>query len=272
MSLDSSQPNCRRFDGQIAIVTGGAQGIGKATAIRLAAEGATVVIADRAAPEAQAVADIIASHGGQASIVQADLETWEGAESVVKTAVERHGRIDVSVHNVGGTIWAKPFHLYPIEQIEKEIQRSLWPTLWCCRAVIPQMVEQQSGAIVNVGSVATRGINRVPYSAAKGGVAAATVCLAMELAEHHIRVNCVAPGGVDGGERAVARNLGLDDYDQVDADGIKGVMEQTFRDTPMGRMGTPDELAAAIAYMASADAAYVTGEVMHCSGGGAGLR
>ncbi|HIG45761.1 MAG TPA: SDR family oxidoreductase [candidate division Zixibacteria bacterium] len=126
--------------------------------------------------------------------------------------------------------------------------------------------------IVNVGSVATRGINRVPYSAAKGGVAATTVCLAMELAEYNIRVNCVAPGGVDAGERAVARNQGLDEYDQVDADGIKGVMDQTFRDTPMGRMGTPDELAAAIAYMASDDAAYVTGEVMHCSGGGAGLR
>ncbi|MEL0081468.1 MAG: 1,6-dihydroxycyclohexa-2,4-diene-1-carboxylate dehydrogenase [Gammaproteobacteria bacterium] len=270
MSLDSSQPNCRRFDDQIAIVTGGAQGIGKATAIRLAAEGATVLIADRAEKEAQEVAEIIAATNGEASTVQVDLETWEGAETVVNTAVERYGQVDVAVHNVGGTIWAKPYHLYPIEQIEKEIQRSLWPTLWGCRAVIPQMIRQQSGAIVNVGSVATRGINRVPYSAAKGGVAAITVCLSMELAEENIRVNCVAPGGVDGGERAVPRNVGLGDYDQVDADGIKGVMEQTFRDTPMNRMGTPDELAAAIAYMASADAAYVTGEVLNCSGGGRG--
>ncbi|HAC35555.1 MAG TPA: 1,6-dihydroxycyclohexa-2,4-diene-1-carboxylate dehydrogenase [Gammaproteobacteria bacterium] len=272
MSVSSAQPNCRRFDGQVALVTGAAQGVGKATAIRLAAEGASVLVVDRAEPQGQAVVDEIVAAGGSASLALADLETWEGAESVVNACVEQYGRVDVAVHNVGGTIWAKPYHLYPIEQIEKEMQRSLWPTMWGCRAVIPQMVKQGSGSIVNIGSVATRGINRVPYSAAKGGIAAITVCLAMELAEHNIRVNCVAPGGVDGGERAVPRNLGLSDYDQIDADGIKGVMEQTFRDTPMGRMGSPDELAAAIAYMASPDASYVTGEVMHCSGGGTGLK
>ncbi|MBV1889511.1 MAG: 1,6-dihydroxycyclohexa-2,4-diene-1-carboxylate dehydrogenase [Gammaproteobacteria bacterium] len=272
MSTDAANPNCRRFDDQVALVTGAAQGVGKATAIRLAAEGATVLVVDRAEPEAQAVVDQIVASGGQASLALADLETWEGAESVVTTCVERYGKVDVAVHNVGGTIWAKPYHLYPIDQIEKEMQRSLWPTMWGCRAVVPQMIKQQSGAIVNIGSVATRGINRVPYSAAKGGIAAITTCLAMELAEYNVRVNCVAPGGVDGGERAVARNVGLADYDQVDADGIKGVMEQTNRDTPMGRMGTPDELAAAIAYMASSDAGYVTGEIMHCSGGGIGVR
>src|SRR5690606_40250933 len=95
---------------------------------------------------------------------------------------------------VGGTIWAKPYQHYPPEQIEAEIRRSLFPTLWCCRAVLPLMIEQGRGTIVNLSSVATRGINRVPYAAAKGGVNAITSALAMEAAPHGIRVVATAPG------------------------------------------------------------------------------
>lgn len=271
MNITYSSRGCRRFDGQIAIVTGAAQGIGKATAVLLASEGATVLVADRANREAKEVVDLINGMGGQSSQVIADMETWNGAESVVKTAIERYGRVDVAVHNVGGTIWSKPYHLYPIEQIEKEIQRSLWPTLWGCRAVAPIMVQQKYGVIVNVGSVATRGINRIPYSAAKGGVTAITICMAMELAKYNIRVNCVAPGGIDI-DRKIARNLDLDSYDQIDAQGLSEAKEQTSRDTPMGRRGQPQEVAAAVVYMASSDASYITGEVLHCSGGGTGLK
>src|SRR5690554_8025791 len=90
--------------------------------------------------------------------LQADLETWEGAESIMAAAYKEYGRIDVLINNVGGTIWAQPYEHYQPEQIQKEIQRSLFPTLWCCRAVLPYMVEQQKGAIVNVSSVATRGL------------------------------------------------------------------------------------------------------------------
>ncbi len=195
-----------RFANKIALVTGAAQGIGRATALQLAREGATVVLGDRAAVECNAVRDEIAAAGGRAGAVIADLETASGTRALVAHAIEAHGRIDVAVHNVGGTIWAKPFWEYADEEIEKEISRSLWPALWCCRAVIPQMIKQGSGVIVNVGSFATRGIYRVPYSAAKGGVHAMTACMAMELAEHGVRVNCVAPGGVDVGVRAVPRN------------------------------------------------------------------
>jgi dihydroxycyclohexadiene carboxylate dehydrogenase len=107
-------------------------------------------------------------------------------------AYEAFGRIDVLINNVGGTIWAQPFEHYKPEQIEKEIQRSLFPTLWCCRAVLPYMLDQQGGSIVNVSSVATRGLMRVPYGAAKGGVNAMTVNLAYEYAGHNIRVNATA--------------------------------------------------------------------------------
>ena len=255
----------QRFDGKVCIVTGAAQGIGRATALRLAAEGGRVVIADRAEEQARGVMEEIRAAGGTASVCLADLETAEGARMLVADTRERFGSIDVAVHNVGGTIWAQPYWEYSETEIEREINRSLWPTLWCCHAVLPTMMERRRGAIVNVGSVATRGINRVPYSAAKGGVVAITTCLAMEVAPYDIRVNCVSPGGVDVGERAIARNP--DGMKDSEAAHWQAVIDQTIADTPMQRFGTPDELASAIAFLASDDASYVTGETLCVSGG-----
>lgn len=258
----------QRFKNKVVVITGAAQGIGKACAIQFAREGASVMVADRAEQQARQVQQEIRDHGGVAEVCIVDLETAEGAKTLMNTTADIFGRIDVSVHNVGGTIWAKPFWEYPDDQIEKEINRSLWPTLWCCRAVIPYMIEQKSGAIVNVGSVATRGINRVPYSAAKGGVRAITTCMALELAEYDVRVNCVNPGGIDQGERAIPRNT--DTLTDIDIKGIQGVAEQTMRDTPMGRYGTPEEEAAAICFFASDEASYITGETINVAGGGIG--
>ncbi len=257
-----------RFAGKSVIVTGAAQGIGRACALRFAAEGARVTVADRAQAQAQQVLAEIEAAGGEGRVSIVDLETSAGARELMEQVQAAYGRIDVSVHNVGGTIWAKPFWEYPDEQIEKEIQRSLWPTLWCCRAVIPYMMKQQAGAIVNVGSVATRGVNRVPYSAAKGGVQAITTCLAMELADYGVRVNCVAPGGVDVGERAIPRNVSA--LTEVDRLGMQGVYDQTLRDTPMQRFGTPDEEAAAITFLAADEASYITGQTLYVAGGGIG--
>jgi dihydroxycyclohexadiene carboxylate dehydrogenase len=257
-----------RHSGKRAVVTGAAQGIGRAAALQLAREGASVVLVDRAQKECRAVHEEITAAGGKATVVLADLETSAGARDMVAQAVATYGGIDVSVHNVGGTIWLKPYWEYTDEEIEKEISRSLWPTLWSCRAVIPVMLRQKKGAIVNVGSVATRGINRVPYAAAKGGVHAITACLAMELAEHGIRVNCVSPGGTDVGPRSIPRNPdALSEQEKV----WRGqVGAQTLRDTPLGRYGRPEEIAAAICFLASDEASYVTGEVLFAAGGGIG--
>ncbi len=260
--------NASRFTDKSVIVTGAAQGIGKACALRFAAEGARVTIADRAEPQAIEVLAEIEAAGGTGRISLVDLETSDGTRQLMSEVQEAYGRIDVSVHNVGGTIWTKPFWQYADDEIEKEMQRSLWPTLWSCRAVIPYMIEQRAGAIVNVGSVATRGINRVPYSAAKGGVQAITTCLSMELADYGIRINCVAPGGVDVGERAIPRNPSP--LTEVDEKGMMDVYEQTLRDTPMGRFGTPDEEAAAITFLAADEASYITGQTLHVAGGGMG--
>nr|MCS5562530.1 SDR family NAD(P)-dependent oxidoreductase [Marinobacter nauticus] len=157
-----------RFTDKVMVVTGAAQGIGRRVAELAADEGARLVLVD-IADYVQGVAGELRDQGVEALAVQANLETWEGAEMVMARAQEQYGRIDILINNVGGTIWAQPFEHYQPEQIQKEIQRSLFPTLWCCRAVLPYMVEQNGGAIVNVSSVATRGLMRVPYGAAKGG-------------------------------------------------------------------------------------------------------
>lgn len=257
--------HCRRFEGQTAVVTGAAQGIGRATALRLAAEGARVIVADRAAPQAEAVRDEIRAAGGQAEVVLADLETWAGAQQLAAGALAAYGHIDVLVNNVGGTIWARPYWEYAPEEIEKEVQRSLWPTLWTCRAVIPHLVERRSGAIVNVGSTATRGVFRVPYTASKGGIHAITVSLAYELAEFGVRVNCIAPGGTDVGQRAIPRTP--TPPTERDQQWMKGVLDQTLQDTFIKRFATPDEQAAAICFLAAPEASYLTGYVLPVSGG-----
>jgi dihydroxycyclohexadiene carboxylate dehydrogenase len=195
----------QRFKGQSVIVTGAAQGIGRGVALAIAAEGGRVVLADRSELIHEVAAELRAMDA-QAIAVTADLETYAGARSVADAAQQAFGRIDVLVNNVGGTIWAKPYQAYEPDEIETEIRRSLFPTLWCCRAVLPAMIEQRAGAIVNISSIATRGIHRIPYSAAKGGVNALTASLAFEHAEDGIRVNAVAAGGTEAPPRKVPRN------------------------------------------------------------------
>ena len=255
-----------RFAGKVGVVTGAAQGIGKAVALRLAAEGGAVALVDRSDLVDEVRAEIEAQ-GGTALTVTADLETYAGALAAMGATQERFGRIDLLVNNVGGTIWAMPYAEYAEAQIEAEIRRSLFPTLWCCRAVLPAMLEG-GGVIVNVSSIATRGINRVPYAAAKGGVNAITACLAFEYAAHGIRVCGVAPGGIEAPPRRIPRNWGQ--ATEQDKARLREVMEQTVASTLMKRLGTPEEEAAAILFLASDEASYITGVTLPVAGGDLG--
>jgi dihydroxycyclohexadiene carboxylate dehydrogenase len=256
-----------RFAGKVAVVTGAAQGIGREVALRIAREGGGVVMVDRSELVDETCHEAEAA-GAQVIAIIADLETFAGATTAVQTTLSRFGRIDVLINNVGGTIWAKPYAAYDPEQIEAEVRRSLFPTLWCCRAVLPAMMQAGGGAIINVSSVATRGINRVPYGAAKGGVNAITACLAMEYAEHGIRVCGVAPGGTEAPPRRVPRNAAHPTEQEMQW--YREIVDQTVSSSLMKRYGTTEEQAAAILFLASDEASYITGVTLPVAGGDLG--
>jgi dihydroxycyclohexadiene carboxylate dehydrogenase len=256
-----------RFKDKTVIVTGAGQGIGRGVALRAASEGAAVVLVDRS-PTVHSVADEIVSRDGHALAFIADLETFAGASAMTRFAIDAFGRIDALVNNVGGTIWAKPYQEYEEAQIEAEVRRSLFPTLWCCRAVLPEMIRQQRGAIVNVSSIATRSIYRVPYAASKGGVNALTASLAFEHAQEGIRVNAVATGGTEAPPRVVPRNT--EAQSEQEAAWYKGIVEQTVNSSLMHRYGTIDEQVGAILFLASDEASYITGTVLPVGGGDQG--
>ncbi|MGH8853687.1 MAG: 1,6-dihydroxycyclohexa-2,4-diene-1-carboxylate dehydrogenase [Telluria sp.] len=256
-----------RFRDKVMVVTGAAQGIGRGVALAAAREGAQLVLADRSALVNE-VAQEAAALGAQVMVAEVDLETWAGASAMAAQALDGYGRIDILVNNVGGTIWAKPFQEYEEAQIEAEIRRSLFPTLWSCRAVLPAMIALGAGAIVNVSSIATRGIYRIPYSAAKGGVNALTASLAFEHAEHGIRVNAVATGGTEAPPRKVPRNP--QPLSEQEQGWYAGIVEQTRSSSLMHRYGTIDEQVGAILFLASNEASYITGTVLPVGGGDQG--
>jgi dihydroxycyclohexadiene carboxylate dehydrogenase len=256
-----------RFAGKVAVVTGAAQGIGRDVALGIAREGGRVALVDRS-ELVQEVCHEAEATGAQAVAITADLETFAGATTAVDGTLSRFGRIDILINNVGGTIWAKPYAAYEPEQIEAEVRRSLFPTLWCCRAVLSAMVQSGGGTIVNVSSVATRGINRVPYAAAKGGVNAITACLAMEYAEHAVRVCAVAPGGTEAPPRRVPRNAAQPS--EQEKQWYQQVVDQTVSSSLMKRYGTTGEQAAVILFLASDEASYITGITLPVAGGDLG--
>lgn len=259
--------NRERFGDKVVVITGAAQGIGRGVALRAAREGARLVLADRSDLVDQVAAEA-RDLQAQVTVAKVDLETYAGARSLVEAALRDFGRVDILVNNVGGTIWAKPYEAYEEEQIEAEIRRSLFPTLWCCRAVLPAMIERGRGSIVNVSSIATRGIYRIPYSAAKGGVNALTASLALEHAHDGIRVNAVATGGTEAPPRTIPRNpKPLSAQEQV---WYQGIVDQTLASSPMHRYGTIDEQVAAILFLASDEASYITGSVLPVGGGDQG--
>ena len=253
-----------RFTGKVLVVTGAAQGIGREVALRAVAEGGQVVMVDRAA----FVADVAEEAGPQARAFEADLETHAGAAAAMAYAAAEFGGIDILINNVGGAIRMRPFAEFEPDQIEAEIRRSLMPTLNCCHAVLPHLFERGAGTIVNVSSNATRGIHRVPYSAAKGGVNGITSALAMELAPKNIRVVATAPGGTQAPARKVPRNAEGDNTAEQAwmAEAVTQVTESAW----MKRYGTLAEQVAPILFLASDEASYITGTVLPVAGGDTG--
>jgi dihydroxycyclohexadiene carboxylate dehydrogenase len=262
----------RRFENKICVVAGAGQGIGSATVRRLAQEGGTVVIGDMVESTARKVQDEVRDFGGKAITYIGDLSTWENAEGLMKRAIDEYGRIDVLANIVGGTIWMQSYWYYTPEQIIAEVNKSFWPTMWLCRAVLPYMIEQKGGSIVNLATHAVMSWYRVPYAASKGGLIGLTTSLSKEVGQFGIRVNIVAPHATEAEDRVTPRKHGIDvsdgDIPAEETEAVKHFFTQhVSREVPIGRRARAEEQASAIAFLASDDASFITGQVLPVGGG-----
>ena len=271
--LDPRAAGGKRLKDKVCIVTGSGQGIGRATARRLGEEGGTVVVAERVDESAARTVSELQENGVEAMKAVADVGSFTGAQELMDQVVKQYGRVDVLVNNVGGTIWAQPYHKYTEEQVNHELERTLYPTMWCCLAVLPIMMEQESGSIVNLGSQSPRGLHRLPYAVGKGGIFALTKVLSMEYGNYGIRVNTVSPGGTAVPDRITSRyqireGVMAETEDSEESAMYRRQMGEDIRNQQaIKRSGLPEEQAATIAFLASDDASFITGQVINCSGG-----
>lgn len=240
-----------RFEGQTAIVTGAARGIGEAIAIRLASEGATVMIADIDEDAAIATAAAI---GDRAIGQQLDVTEPVSWDAAVRSALDRWGRIDALVNNAGIAGRSAPIWELAVDEWQQVINIDLTGVFLGCRSVIPVMVEAGFGRVVNIASIAGKegNPNAVPYSAAKSGVIGLTKAVAKEVATKGVLVNAVAP--------AVIETPILEQVSEAH------IAYMTSR-IPMGRVGKPAEVAALVAFLCSTDLSFSTGAVYDISGG-----
>ncbi len=250
--MEALPEKLQRLRGQVAIVTGGSRGIGRATAIALAAEGAHIVV--NYASSSTAADEVVAEVQGmgvEAIAVQADVSNAEQVDALVEAAMSRWGHVDVLVNNAGITRDTLLLRMKP-EDWQAVINLNLTGVFLCTRAVSKIMLKQRSGRIVNITSVAGQMGNpgQANYSAAKAGVIGFTKTVAKELASRGITVNAVAPGFIT-----------TDMTHSLDAEGI-------LKFIPLGRYGQPEEVAGLIRFLAADPAAaYITGQVMNVDGG-----
>ncbi len=248
-----------RFEGRTVVVTGGGGGIGGATCRRFAKEGARVAVLDLNLAGAESVAAAIRADGGQASAFLCDITDRTSVDAAVSALEAALGPIDVLVNNAGWDVF-KPFTKTEPADWQKLISINLVGAMHMQHAVLPGMAARRRGRIVNIASDAARvgSSGEAVYAACKGGIVALSKTLAREHARHGITVNVVCPGPTD---------TALFDGYKKGAGNPEKLIEAFTRAIPLGRIGQPDDLPGAIAFFASDDAGYVTGQVLSVSGG-----
>ena len=242
------------LENKVALVTGGSRGIGRAIALELAARGAAVVVNYNKSPEsAEEVVKQIQATGGRAAAFQADVSDFKQAEALVKFAIETFGDLSILVNNAGITR-DQLIMMMPEADWDAVINTNLKSTFNCSKAAVKHMMRKRVGRIINIASVAGQMGNpgQTNYSASKGGQIAFTKALAREIAARNITVNAIAPGFVD-----------TEILDAMTPE----VLEAALKMVPLGRKGKPEEIAYAAAFLASDQAAYITGQVLGVDGG-----
>jgi 3-oxoacyl-[acyl-carrier protein] reductase len=243
--------------GKVAIITGAASGIGRATAVTLAESGAAVTINYRRNEnDAELLRKQILSTGGRAITVQADVTRASDVEALVKRAAEEFGPVDVLVNNAGSLVERLRILELTEERWDEVMDLNLKSAFLCSKAVVPSMIERKAGAIINLSSIAGRNggaLGSIHYSTAKGGLITFTKGLAKELAPFGVRVNAVSPGVID-----------TPYHKQFSS---PEMMKNYLNAIPLGRVGKPEEVAKVIAFLASDAASYLAGETIEINGG-----
>jgi 3-oxoacyl-[acyl-carrier protein] reductase len=245
----------RMPDSRVAIVTGGARGIGKAIARRLVLDGFKTAVADEDIRQAEtSVQEIRDGSGPAVFAVHVDVSDSASAVGMAQSVLERAGRLDVLVNNAGIAGQAAPVADYPESEWRRVLGINLDGVFYCCKAVLPQMLSQGSGRIVNIASIAGKegNPNMPAYSASKAGVIGLTKALAKEVATRGIYVNCITPAVIQ-----------TDILAQLTEDAVSYMISKI----PMGRVGQPEEVAALVSWLASGECTFSTGAVFDISGG-----
>lgn len=242
------------LEGRIALVTGASRGIGRAIAIELAARGATVVVNYRSSAEAaEAVVAYITEQGGTARTWQADVSSFEAAGDLVNGVIDEYGQLDILVNNAGITR-DNVIMMMKEDDWDAVLETNLKSAFNCTKAAIRKMMRKRYGRIVNISSVAGLAGNagQANYSASKAGLIGFTKAVAREIAPRGVTVNAVAPGFVET---------------DMTSDLPENIKEVALGQIPLGRWGSPEDIAHAVAFLASDEAAYITGQVLSVDGG-----
>ena len=247
-----------RFEKRVAILSGGGSGMAREAALILAKEGASVVISDINEENLNSVADEIRAIGGKVTTVPGDVTDSKCVNETVGKALEQYGKVDILFNYVGGEPNLSPMSLFT-EQGEdhwkRMIELNLWSTIIFSRAVLDSMIEHKYGKIINTAAIAGRigSAKMVLYSAVKGGIIAFTKALAIEVAPYNINVNCVSPGPTSTpGFNAL-----------FGEEGVKGTEDFV----PLKRIGSPEDIANAVVFLASDEASFITGQTLAVDGG-----
>jgi 2-hydroxycyclohexanecarboxyl-CoA dehydrogenase len=252
--------------GKNVVVTGGGSNIGRAIVHAFAAEGCNIAIADIDQAQGEKVAGEVTGTGARVIVVRTDVSDHEQVETMVSRTIQEYGGVDVLVNNVGWTV-DRLFMEKPREEWEREVRLNLWSPINCIRAVLPNMIENQSGSIVSISSDAGRmgEFREAVYSACKGGVIALSKAVAREMGRYGIRLNVVCPGlTVPQSEEEMGQDsMWLQMRDIFTDD----VLERVKRGYALRRLGTADELAKSVVFLSSDAASFVTGQTLSVSGG-----